>query len=379
MEKFKEVLVCVIGATPQIITETIYALANKTPPVCIDEIFVITTATGKRQIENALIKNGVLEQLINEYGLPPVKINPSSIIVIKDKNGNEIEDIRNEQDCEATADTIISLIKELTKDSSVRLHCSLTGGRKTMSFYLGSAMELFGRPWDKLYHVLVSQEFESNPEFFYKPKEEKLISYRKPNGVITRISTEQAKIEIAELPFIKLSGKIELQGKTFKELIEETQSEINLALTQPEIRLNIKERKLSIGKTSLCMNPVLVALYATFLNQKILCKKDKNCSGCHDCYISLLQIMEEPVVNEFARFYSKAYKPVELEVEEIKEKIKKEISPYTIRSYISKINSTISKALNDEAVVSSCKINSLRRYAATTYGVAVERKKIKIE
>ncbi|ODA43496.1 hypothetical protein THER_1777 [Thermodesulfovibrio sp. N1] len=56
MEKFKEILVCVIGATPQIITETIYALANKNPPVYIDEIFIITTSTGKKQIENTLIK-----------------------------------------------------------------------------------------------------------------------------------------------------------------------------------------------------------------------------------------------------------------------------------------------------------------------------------
>ncbi|WP_442891844.1 CRISPR-associated ring nuclease [Dissulfurispira sp.] len=35
-----------------------------------------------------------------------------------------------------------------------------------MSFYMGAALQLFGRPWDRLYHVLVTPEFESNPEFF---------------------------------------------------------------------------------------------------------------------------------------------------------------------------------------------------------------------
>lgn len=127
------------------------------------------------------------------------------------------------------------------------------------------------------------------------------------------------------------------------------------------------------------MNPVLISLYATLLKQKILCKENKNCAGCHDCYISLVQIMEEPVVDEFASFYSKAYKPVELEIKEIKERIKKGISPYTLRTYISKINNVISQALKDETMASSCRIKSLRRYAATTYGVTIDRRKIKIE
>ena len=39
-----------------------------------------------------------------------------------------------------------------------------------MSFYMGAAMLLFGRPWDKLYHILVTPEFETNHEFFYKPQ-----------------------------------------------------------------------------------------------------------------------------------------------------------------------------------------------------------------
>lgn len=377
MNRYKEILVCVIGGTPQIITETLYALANKKPPVYIDEIFIITTSTGRKQIENELIKKEILKQFLLEYNLPSVELKPSSIIVIKDKNNNEIDDIRDSSQSEAAADTIISLIKELTKDRSTRLHCSLAGGRKTMSFYLGSAMELFGRPQDRLYHVLVSAEFESNPEFFYKPKKEKFIKCRLSDGTVKEISTENAKIELIELPFVRLSGKIQLHGESFEELIQETQTEIDLGGFQPEIILYIKERKLEIAGVCLTMNPTLIALYATFLKQKLSCTREVVCGSCTDCYVSLIQITEEPLVKQFARFYSEAYKPLEVSEEEIEEKIRKKLSPYTIRSYISKINNAICQALNDKAM--QCKINSLRRYGATTYGIAVDRRKIKIK
>jgi CRISPR-associated protein (TIGR02584 family) len=91
MKQFKEILVCVIGATPQIITETIYALAHKNPSIYINEIFIITTSTGKKQIEETLIKKGIFKKLIKEYKFPSLEIKPSSIIVIKDTNGKEIE------------------------------------------------------------------------------------------------------------------------------------------------------------------------------------------------------------------------------------------------------------------------------------------------
>lgn len=39
-----------------------------------------------------------------------------------------------------------------------------------MGFYIGYALSLFGRPQDKLSHVLVEEAFEQNREFFYPPK-----------------------------------------------------------------------------------------------------------------------------------------------------------------------------------------------------------------
>jgi CRISPR-associated protein (TIGR02584 family) len=58
-------------------------------------------------------------------------------------------------------------VRELTADPDCAIHASIAGGRKTMGFYLGYALSLFGRPQDRLSHVLVSSPFESNQNFFY--------------------------------------------------------------------------------------------------------------------------------------------------------------------------------------------------------------------
>ena len=149
---YKEFLIFVAGTTPQIITETIYALSQRVPPVYPDELFIITTSTGRKRIEDTLLKQGVLKNLVREYSLPDIRLTEDSFIIVRDETGREIDDIKDEAENELMGDLITSLIQRLTADKGTRLHCSLAGGRKTMSFYLGAALQLFGRPWDKLYH-----------------------------------------------------------------------------------------------------------------------------------------------------------------------------------------------------------------------------------
>ena len=46
-------------------------------------------------------------------------------------------------------------MREITADPQASLHVSIAGGRKTMGFYVGYALSLFGRAQDRLSHVLV--------------------------------------------------------------------------------------------------------------------------------------------------------------------------------------------------------------------------------
>ncbi|MBV5299598.1 MAG: TIGR02584 family CRISPR-associated protein, partial [Rhodoferax sp.] len=77
-------------------------------------------------------------------------------------------DIRSPADNRAAADFITAQVRAITADSGCALHASIAGGRKTMGFYLGYALSLFGRPQDRLSHVLVSEPFESSYDFFYR-------------------------------------------------------------------------------------------------------------------------------------------------------------------------------------------------------------------
>lgn len=388
---YKEIFIFIAGSTPQVITETIYALAVKNPPIYPDEIFIITTCKGRKIVENTLIENGILKRLYEEYSIPPVPLEEGSFIIPKDKSGNSLEDIRNESENEIMGDLITSFIRDRANEQSIRLHCSLAGGRKTMSFYIGSALQLFGRPWDKLYHVLVTPEFESNPEFFYKPREDRNLTPFNPpldkggHGRLKRLNTKDAEIHLAELPFIRLSQKLSLQGKGFKELVVEGQKEIDTATMQPELRVSLADRTVHIGDRIIEMIPVQLMLYTALLRQKTdHCKyPDREyCLECTDCFQMLVDLSSRPALNEMTKDYGKIYRGQPLKAEEL---IKKgwnegnEDLPDIIRQNISKIKGAIKEQLNDETLLPYYTITTIKKYASSRYGVKVEKGKIRIE
>jgi|Deesub1362A_J573_1020465.scaffolds.fasta_scaffold00333_44 CRISPR-associated protein Csx14 len=374
--KYKEVFIFVAGSTPQIITETIYALAMKRPPIHPDEIYIITTTTGRNHIYEHLIKREVLKSLQKEYAIPQIPISKESFIIVKDRDGNHLQDIRDEEENEAVGNLITDFIREKTRNMHSRLHCSLAGGRKTMSFYLGSALQLFGRPWDRLYHVLVTPEFESNPEFFYKPKKSKIL---KKNG--RTLNTRDAEIHLAELPFIRLRDKISIHGKDFSELVREGQREIDIATIQPQIRVNLPERTIYIGGNLIEMVPFQLMLYTAYLRQKTQhCKHPAReyCFECTDCFATIVDFSTRPALEEMAEDYEQIYsKP--MKAEELLAKHKDGLEQNLIRQNISKINKAIKEQLQDETLHPYYIITSMKKYAGSRYGVRVEKSKIRIE
>lgn len=378
MKKYREILVCVIGTTPQIITETLYALATKKEPVFIDEIYVLTTLPGKQKIEETLIKEKILEQLIKDYNLPPLTINDSHIIVFKEQKGNALNDILTLEDNEIVGDTITSFIRKLCKDSNSRLHCSLAGGRKTMSFYLGSALQLFGRPWDKLYHVLVSPEFENNPQFFYKPPRNKVIETMMPDGSVKRLETKDANIYLAELPFIRLRDKIHTESKNFRELIKKGQKLIDNKMMPLPLRVKLKERTVYIGDLPVLMPPIHLAIYTFFLRRKKSCKRKICKPKCDRCFLSIKKDiqLDSNIIKEIAKDYAVMYPS---RVDEFIHRYKKGFSQEAIRSYIAKINNTIKKQIKDDARSFYYIINTVKLYGSSRYGIFLDKNSIKIE
>src|SRR4030067_1947670 len=378
MEKkeMKEVLIFVAGTTSQIITETIYALIHQNPPVYPDEIHVITTTHGKRLKKENLSEGGRIINFCKEFRLRENLLNEDSIVIVKDHKGSPLEDIRDRQDNESLGDFIATFIKEKAGDERSRLHCSLAGGRKTMIFYMGSALQLFGRPWDKLYHVLVTPEFESNVEFYYKPKKNRIL---KKNG--KELNTKDAEIFLAELPFLRLREKIPLDGKSFKELVQESQKEIDTAMTQPVLAVNLNERTVYIGNIPVDMVPFQLMIYTAYLRQKAdNCKyPDKvYCFDCADCFPSIVDLSSRPALEKMAKDYKMIYKDQPFRAEELLDKWSDGLEMNAIRQNISKINRTIKEQLSNETLLPYYLITSIKKYAGSRYGVRVEKGKIRI-
>lgn len=132
----KNILLAITGASPQVVTETLYALHadGKALP---DEMFIITTLGTKAMLMDGLFEQGHLAALQDEYRMPALKFDESHIWLIEDENGQPIDDAKSIADQTYMADFITRKVFELTEQADTAIHASIAGGRKTMAFYLG--------------------------------------------------------------------------------------------------------------------------------------------------------------------------------------------------------------------------------------------------
>lgn len=380
----KDILICVAGAIPQIVTETIYALSKNIPPVFVKELYIITTSYGKQLIADTLIGQGMLKRLIEEYKLPEISFTEDCLIVIKNSHGVPLQDIRDNEENEAAGDIITGFIREKARDATTRLHCSIAGGRKTMGFYLGGALQLFGRPWDKLYHVLVSPEFESNPGFFYPPRRPKLIPCRMPDGTEKKISTDMAGVQLAELPFIRLKEKLHLGSNNFRELVRQGQEGIDTALVQEPLRVNLHDRALEIGDITIYLTPMETSLYLILVEQKLCqCRypEKRHCQECTSCYTTMGYLMGREGLNAFVGWYERIFGRHSLKGRGLYEKYGKRggIPSKILRQVISKVRRKIEDGLRDKNFVPFYTITSVGAYGSTQYGLRLEKDRMVIE
>ncbi|MGN1393697.1 MAG: CRISPR-associated ring nuclease Csm6 [Succinivibrionaceae bacterium] len=242
----KDILLSVIGLSPQVITETLYGIYKSEPDHFPSEIYIITTQIGAQKIEKDLIDSGILKDFFNEYELPPIKQDNIHIKIIADSKGNAIDDARNKEEQEVIADFIYKEVKSLTdaidKDGNVkyRIHASLAGGRKTMTYLLGSVMSLLGNHEDKLSHVLVSEGYEST-SFYYPSKKSKIIQAM-INKQIVELDLKDAIVELSEIPFIRL--------RTILQNTDNFLSTYNDAVNKINYALSLKKENLILGLNS---------------------------------------------------------------------------------------------------------------------------------
>jgi CRISPR-associated protein (TIGR02584 family) len=284
----RRILLAVTGLSPQIVTETLYALAVAgKPPWVPTEIRIITTRRGAKEARRTLISDdpGWFWRLCADYRLAEIAFGAKDIRVITGPDGEPLDDILDEADNAAVADFITEEVRELTADPKASLHVSIAGGRKTMGFYLGYALSLFGRTQDRLSHVLVPTTFESRDDIFY-PR------------------SEEFWVHLGDIPFVRLRAELPerlLERCTrFSDAVAEAQK----ALPPAALGLDPVTRTVTAGGATIALKPAEFAFYLMLAE-----RRKRRLPGAHwsdkglqieilECYARVIS----PYSGDYARF-----------------------------------------------------------------------------
>ena len=178
-------LLIATGQSPQVVTETVFEL-HRAEDLQPGAVHVVTTRVGQAYGR---------AQLLGERQANPARGTPiegvgarwpqfcEDVLGRDPENGEAsveltfhvpevgtegLEDIHHQGDDTRFANLCYALVEKLTREDQLPLIGSIAGGRKTMSAHLMTALTVYGRPDDRLTHVLLSDpSLEGDPSFFY--------------------------------------------------------------------------------------------------------------------------------------------------------------------------------------------------------------------
>jgi len=326
------------------------AVTQKEQPT---EIHLISTTTGKQKAVQHLLdsEKGQFHRLCQDYHLEGIHFNADTIHVIPDKEGRLLDDIKTPEENEALADFITQKVNELTRDDDSILYVSIAGGRKTMGYYLGYALSLFGRRQDRLSHVLVTERYESLPDFFYPTPYSHLIKDRDNQ----ELDAKDASIMLADIPFVRLRGGIPhflLEGKaSFSDSIRFART------VETDPLLEIDGQSLSANGMSVSMKKIDFAFYVWVILETIF-KEGK---------VMLPSSPNGDYVTSYLAVYERLFNAIELD-----ERTEKTLSKHGMESKwmserCNKVKAAFEKALGKSAakafLIESSGKNNHRHYA----------------
>lgn len=372
----RNVLLAVSGLSPQVITETLFALHELGKRV--DEIHVITTRKGRDMIASSLLdpEDGHFYRYLREYGIDPTSISFdfSHVHVISDANGAQVDDIADENDNELLLRLCLDLTFHLTRDQDTAVFFSIAGGRKTMSACLMTAAQMYGRAQDRVYHVLVSPEFESNRDFFYPPRKSTPIELKDERGQPYIKETRYARISLVPVPFVSIRDR--LAGELLKQPSDPATLMMSLVReNHPGLSIDLPNCKVSYMGREVDMPRAQIALYAFFALLKRNCaRKTDTCRGCDECYLDVTAVVESQ--KEITRLYASACE-VQWEDQISRTAGITSLGAEEVRQYRSKINRTITAGFGITAG-RLIMIESTGKRPDTRYGIPLDRNRIRV-
>jgi CRISPR-associated protein (TIGR02584 family) len=380
----RHILVALLGRTPQILTETLYALCvdNGLP---ISEVWVISTQEGYWAALHDLLdsEHGVFYRMKMDYPEQCDRIRFSADQILVAKDGLlPVEDIRNRAQSETFLELILRILWEKTGDPQSALHCSLAGGRKTMSTYMALVMQMLGRGQDKLYHVLLDPpEAERHPEFYYPSPSSQTL--RLTDG--RTIDSAAVKVELVEIPYVRLRERLPVEvlerRASFAELLQWTQAEIAALPRAPVLQLVPKARLLRIGGREIELPPIEFCLYWHFAERS----QKRPPSIPREAYE---QYFEKPEGSAFLSAASlkdltakyRALDGAAGMLKRFEDSLQRDkgLTLERLLQYISKINRKLEAGLADLESLDLYRISAVGRYGKC-YGIKLDGRLVRIE
>jgi CRISPR-associated protein (TIGR02584 family) len=261
--------------SPAVLTETVWALAQEKEPVIPDRVVVITTISGRQAIERELLMPSrpgaatVWQELrravLGKAAEQDPRLNFDAVRLIEAPNprtgkSDWLEDLRTPEENAATANFILAELRRWVETPDTRLVLSIAGGRKTMGALLYACISLLGRETDRLTHVLVNDPFDDprlKPRFYFpKQPQQELIAM---DG--RAVSAAEAKIDLADLPFVPLRNLFErdLVRKpcSFVELVQRCRGKVEeIARRNVRLKLAWSRRVIAVNDQPVKLSPL---------------------------------------------------------------------------------------------------------------------------
>ncbi len=333
------ILVCMTGTAPQVVTETLYALAlREDDPFVPDRLVIISTADGAMYAKKTLLdpKSGQIFKLCRDYKIP-LTPRDVSLVCLQGRNGRPLPDIRTAEENEDAADGILGTIRDLTRDPDTRIHVSLSGGRKTMGFYAGYALSLFGRPQDSVSHVLVSPPFEYLPDFFYPARRRGQTAITLSSG--EKVDAFDAQVTLAEIPVVRLRHALPPALLSGPGGLTDAVRAAQRAVRSPELSINLSTMKVRAHDVVFSLPPVQMSFLVWLFESSVLRKESLTCPK------------ERPANKFYAAAYLEVYQRIKGPLgatERTSKRLEKGMDKGFFEETLSKLNKEFREALGDD-------------------------------
>ena len=257
------VLFAVLGMSPSVLTETVWALAGERDMRLPDRVVVLTTSEGRKKLARDLFDSGRgpggwerLRKALKARGLDSagrLQFGPAAdhVRLFPAPSGaGDLADIATSADNLAAADFILRELRAFTENPDTTVLASIAGGRKTMSALLMSCMSLLGREQDRVLHVLVNPPYDTplDPPFLFP---ERNVKHRSRDGGGYR--SDGACIDLVDVPFVRMRGWYEGAFKSappgYAALVSGVQRRAPTPRNYPELLLDRTKGRLLVDKT----------------------------------------------------------------------------------------------------------------------------------